>query len=285
MRFSCVEYTGQFIVISSFQTLCCLTSLLLLMKWSFSFDLFMLYPAEGKGRGIVSSIETEKSEMRNINQQHSIFDDVKEEIEKDNYSLPNHVNSQKTVTSKEESADSRQVSSSLENDPSADLEMTLSNSREIPKESHLEDTLIGRETPSRGNISSEEQADESSQLENMPSDTTLSAMEVTTPAMSYSSQNAWRKLEQDLEEFFSTLEIHNETAFHDVATAQLVAPPGSIRRDSTTGSAYDRLWRGSEPDQVPSPAQSRSQTVREHVDEHDIDDRKPPANSPNDDVA
>lgn len=205
---------------------------------------------------------------------------------KDNYSIQNDVSSQKTVTLKEESVDSQQISSSprsLENDPSADLE-TRSNSREIPKENYLDDILIGRETPSRGNISSEEQADESSQLESMPSDT-LSAMEVTTPAMSYSSQNAWRRLEQDLEEYFSTLEIHNESAFHDAATAQLVAPPGAISRYSTTGSAYDRLWRGSDPDQVPSPAQSRSQAVREHVDENDVDDRKPSANSPNDDIA
>ncbi len=222
--------------------------------------------------------------MRNINQQHSIFNDTKEEIEKDNYSISNDVNSPKTVTSKEESVDSQQISRSLGSGPSADLEMTLSNSREIPKENHLEDTLNRRETPSRGSISSEEQADESSQLESMSSDT-LSAMEVTTPAMSHSTQNAWLKLEQDLEEYFSTLEIHNESAFHDAATAQLVAPPGSIRRESATGFTYDTLWRGSEPDQVPSPAQSRSQAVREHVDENDIDDRKPPSDGPNDDVA
>ena len=213
------------------------------------------------------------------------MNDVKKEIEKDNYSIPNDVNSQNTVASREESVDSQQISRSLENDPSADLEMTLSNSRENPKENHAEDTSIGRESPSRGSISNEEQADESSQLESMPSDT-FSAMEGTTPAMSsYSSQNAWRRLEQDLEEYFSTLEIHNESAFHDAATAQLVAPPGTLTRDSAAGFVYDCVWRGSDPDLVPSPAQSTSQAVRDHVDENDIDDRKPPANSPNDDVA
>jgi len=238
---------------------------------------------EGKGRDIVPRIDREKSELRNINQQHSM-NDVKKEIEKDNYLIPNDVNSQNNVTSKEESIDSQLISSSLENDPSADLEMTLSNSREIPAENHLEDTLlIGRETPSRGSISNEEEAYESSQLESMPSDK-FSAIEVTTPAMPYSSQNAWRKLEQDLEEYFSTLEIHNESAFHDAATAQLVAPPGTLTRDSAAGFVYDSLWRESDPDQVPSLAQFTSQAVREHVGENDIDDRKPSVKSPNDDV-
>jgi hypothetical protein len=117
-------------------------------------------------------------------------------------------------------------------------------------------------------------------------------MEVAaTLAIPYSSENAWRKLELELEEYFSNVEINDESTSHKATTAELKSPPDTFNGDSTAAeSTYERLWQGSYPGQVPLPVQSRSSRAfpqrlgRDHVDEDDINDRKPAANNPDDDV-
>ncbi|KAK1743474.1 hypothetical protein QTG54_006095 [Skeletonema marinoi] len=238
---------------------------------------------EGKGRDdLTPRIEREKSELRVINQQHSIL----KSIEKDNYTTSNGVDSEKAVPSKEESPDSQQDSRALKDKPSLAHEMTLSSSREIPKQKHLEDALIGREISCRGGKSSQEQG----QSESRPS-AALSEMEVAaTLAIPYSSENAWRKLELELAEYFSIVEINDESTSHKATPAELKSPPDTFNGDSTAAdSTYERLWQGSYPGQVQLPVQSRSLALpqrlgRDHDDEDDINDRKPTANNPDDDV-
>lgn len=222
--------------------------------------------------------------MRVINQQHSIL----KSIEKDNYTTSNGVDSEKAVPSKEESPDSQQVSRVLKYEPSLahENEMTLSSSREIPKQKHLEDALIGREISCRGGKSSQEQGQSESRTS-----AALSEMEVAaTLANPYSSENAWRKLELELEEYFSNVEINDERTSHKATPAELKSPPDTFNGDSTAAdSTYERLWQGSYPGQVQLPVQSRSLVLpqrlgRDHVDEDDINDRKPTANNPDDDV-
>jgi len=205
------------------------------------------------------------------------------QIEKDNYSTSGKVGSETTVQSKEKSPDSQQVPKALKDEPSLahhDHEMTLSSSREIPKQKHLEDTLIGKEISCRGDKSSQEQADGNDQSESRPS-ASLSAIEIP-----YSSRDAWRRLESELEEYFSNFELHDESIPHEATAAEFKLPPNTL--DGVSADAepvYDRLWRGSSPGQVPlPPVQSRSQVLphildreRDHVDEDDMDDRKPPA--------
>eukprot|EP00984_Skeletonema_dohrnii_P008014 scaffold2944_cov155-Skeletonema_dohrnii-CCMP3373.AAC.31 len=233
---------------------------------------------EGKGRDdLTPRIEREKSELRVINQQHSIL----KSIEKDNYTTSNGVDSEKAAP------ESQQVSRVLKDEPSLAHEMTLSSSREISKQKHLEDALIGREISCRGGKSSQEQG----QSESRPS-AASSEMEVAaTLAIPYSSENAWRKLELELEEYFSNVEINDERTSHKATPAELKSPPDTFNGNSTAAdSTYERLWQGSHPGQVPLPVQSRSSLAfpqrlgRDHVDEDDINDRKPTANNPDDDV-
>ena len=125
-------------------------------------------PAEGKRPD-----NNEKSElkMRSINQQHSIWNQIKKDSVKDSNSKPDGVMSQKTVSSTEESPDSQcHVSNSLQKDPPLALDMNLS-SREIPKQNHLEQTSVGRVISNRaGKLSSQEQADGSDHIESRPPD-------------------------------------------------------------------------------------------------------------------
>ena len=202
-------------------------------------------------------------------------------IEKDNYTTSNGVDSEKAAP------DSQQVSRVLKDEPSLAHEMTLSSSREIPKQKHLEDALIGREISCRGGKSSQEQGQSESRTS-----AALSEMEVAaTLAIPYSSENAWRKLELELEEYFSNVEINDERTSHKATPAELKSPPDTFNGDSTAvDSTYERLWQGSHPGQVQLPVQSRSSLAfpqrlgRDHVDEDDINDRKPTANNPDDDV-
>ena len=211
------------------------------------------------------------------------------QIEKDNYSTSNgKVGSETTVQSKEKSPDSQQVPKALKDEPSLahhDHEMTLSSSREIPKQKHLEDTLVGREISYRGGKSSQqEQADGNDKSESRSS-AALSAIEIP-----YSSQDAWRRLESELEEYFSNVEIQDESIPHEATTAELKLPPNTLNGVSADAEpVYDRLWRGSSPGQVPlPPVQSRSQVlphILDRKDDDDMDDRKPPADRMDDEGA
>jgi len=238
---------------------------------------------EGKGSDdLITRIEREQSELRIINQQNSIL----KQIEKDNYSTSNgKVGSETTVQSKEKSPDSQQIPKALKDEPSLAHETTLSSSREIPKQKHLEDTLLGREISCRGGKSSQqEQADGNDQSESRSS-AALSAIEIP-----YSSQDAWRRLESELEEYFSNVEIHDESIPHNATTAELKLPPNTLNGVSADADpVYDRLWRGSYPGQVPlPPVQSRSQVlphILDREDEDDMDDRKPPADRMDDEGA
>ena len=96
--------------------------------------------------------------IKSINQQHSIWNEIKKVSVKDNYSNASCIASQKTAASKEESPDLQQVSNSLQ---TVALEMNLS-SREIPKQNHLEQTSVRSEISYQaGVLSSQEQADDS----------------------------------------------------------------------------------------------------------------------------
>ena len=136
--------------------------------------------------------------------------------------------SQQIVSSKEEYLDSQQVLSSPQEDPSHPslaLETNLSsreNPRENPKQNHLEQTKVERDISYQvGKLSSREQADGSDHFENKPSDVASSAREENSPAFSHSSPNDWRRMEQELTDFLSDLEIHDEIIPHDAAAAEL----------------------------------------------------------------
>lgn len=162
-------------------------------------------------------VHKEKSEPNicSIKQQHSIRNETK----KDSKSLG--VTSQQIVSSKEESLDSQQVLSSSQKDPSLALETNLI-SRENPKQNHLEQTKVERDISYRAaKLSSREQADGSDHFENKPSEVASSAREEHSPAFSHSSPNDWRRMEQELTDFLSGLEIHDEIIPHDAAAAEL----------------------------------------------------------------
>lgn len=232
--------------------------------------------------------------IKSINQQHSIWNEIKKVSVKDNYSNASGIASQKTAASKEESPDLQQVSNSLQTDPLA-LEMNLS-SREIPKQNHLEQTSVRSEISYQaGVLSSQEQADDSDQSESRAS-AASSVREVPTPALIHSSPNDWRRLEQELTDFFSELEANDESISHDStpATAELKSPPAPdiLNGDSAADSPYHKLCRESYPCQVSLPLQSTSQVLPKRLDtqcddeeDDNIDDRKPPANSSNNDDA
>jgi hypothetical protein len=220
-------------------------------------------------------VHKEKSEPNicSIKQQHSIRNDTMKDSVKDTRSKSN-TTSQQIVSAKEESLDSRQVLSSPQKDAPLALETTNLSSRENPKQNNLEQTYVERDISYRsGKLSSQEQADGSDHIENGPSEVASSARDVHSPAFSHSSPNDWRRLEQELTEFLSDLEIHDEIIPHDSAAAEL------------------NVWwkRDSEPPCDRIRSQTLPQLDRQREDEEDdiivMDESKPPANISNDDVA
>ena len=181
--------------------------------------------------------------------------------------------SQQIVSSKEEYLDSQQVLSSPQKDAPLALETNLI-SRENPKQNHLEQTKVERDMSYRaGKLSSREQVDGSDHFENKPSEVASSAREEHSPAFSHSSPNDWRRMEQELTDFLSDLEIHDEIIPHDAAAAEL------------------NFWwnRDSDPPCDRDMSQMLPRLDRQREDEEDdnilMDESKPPANSSNDGVA
>ena len=90
-----------------------------------------------------------------------------------------------------------------------------------------------------GKLSSQEQADGSDHIESRPPEVASSARDVHSPAFTHSSQDDWRRLEQELTEFFSDLDAHDENIPHDStpATAELKLPPEILNRDSACANS------------------------------------------------
>jgi hypothetical protein len=205
--------------------------------------------------------------------------DIKEKTDDDNnYSTSSDAGSVKASPSEREASDSQQVPEPLKGEFS--LDMTLSSiSVENPKQKHLGDTFAGRDLSSRDSKSSQEPESKSSSAHGTTTKT--SALDEPSP-LSHSSRNDWRRLEQELEEYFSNVDIQDESIPQAAKTAQLKPPPETfLTIVSGADSTHVRLGGGNHPGHTGS---GQVLLDREHYhDKDNMDDRKPPATSQDDD--
>ncbi len=213
--------------------------------------------------------------------------DIKEKTEDDNnYSTSSDLGSMKAFPSEKEAPDKQQVPGPLKGEFS--LETTNSSSVENPKQKqqkHLDDKFAGREISSRDSKSSQESGSKSSSAHGTTTNTKTSSLLGEPSPLSHSSWNAWRRLEEELEEYFSDVDIQDESRPHAAITAQLKPPPETfLTIVSGADSTHVRLGGGNHPGHTGSGQVLPQRLGREyHHDKDNMDDRKPPAASQDND--